>query len=171
MKVEEFLKLFNQGDFLYSVITVTVAVFLLIGIKVFGGIKYKFHLEMPSDMSLLTYGFLCDTGIKALKGDGYWPRYDPLICFGVNKPTILVLVILLNVVLLAVNLKLSSKFSENNSVSLWMPSVGQGGKHKLVEYGKFIIVTGKILLISTLLVSSGLFSLMLFITLQSFFGG
>jgi hypothetical protein len=118
----------------YAMLTVFVTVVLVTLVRVFG--KLPVSLVGP-DLNLLTYGFLWDTGAKALRGVTYWPQFKPLI-FEINKPTTLFVLALLNLLLLGANLKFAH-LVENTPKSarrtwLYSPLVNALGVFSLILF-------------------------------------
>lgn len=96
---------FEAGDLVYAVLTVFITVVIILAIRRFGNLPVALF---GVDLNLLTYGYLWDTAQKALRGTSYWPRWNgPLL--EMNKPTVLFLICLLNLFLLAWNMKILDK--------------------------------------------------------------
>jgi len=91
-------------DIVSALMTVLVTIALLVGIKKFGNIKIGL---VGPEFNLLTYGYLWDTCLLALRGENYWtliPSY--LIPF---KSFLLLAIVLFNAVLMVINLKIANK--------------------------------------------------------------
>jgi hypothetical protein len=97
-------------EFFYSILTVFVTVILLIVVKEFGNIPTS-PLSVGTNLNVLTYGFLWDTSIKALRGQDFWTRF-PLNSVFFTKPVILFLIFVVNFLIMAWNLKLEHMFNE-----------------------------------------------------------
>jgi hypothetical protein len=93
---------FDAGDLVYAVITVFISVVVILAIRRFGNLPIALF---GVDLNLLTYGYLWDTATKALRGTSYWPRWNGTL-LQMNKPTVLLLICLLNLFLLAWNMKI-----------------------------------------------------------------
>jgi len=102
---------FNAGDCAYALITVFISVVVILAMRRFGNLPVALF---GVDLNLLTYGYLWDTATKALKGTEYWPRLNGTVLY-VNKPTILLVTCLLNLFLLAWNMKLLDKIEANTA--------------------------------------------------------
>jgi len=89
----------------YPVLTVFVTVVFVIIVRRFGELPVSF---VGPDLNLLTYGFLWDTAVKALRGDRYWPGFKPL-AWNVNKGTTLFVIAAFNLIVLAANMKLADR--------------------------------------------------------------
>ena len=92
-------------DFFYAFLSVIGTVILVTLVKVFGNLPTSM-LALGTDLNLLTYGFLWDTSIKALRGQEFWSRFPQEDLSFLNKPTILVCIFIVNFLLMAFNLKL-----------------------------------------------------------------
>lgn len=104
----EFLFTVNYIDFFYALMAVFVTVILIILARAFGNLP----VSSPGlDFNLLTYGFLWDTTFRAVRGVEYWSRFDPNT-WPLNKPTTLLTVALVNLILLAWNMKLAHKIEQ-----------------------------------------------------------
>ncbi len=99
---------FSWLELFYASMTAVVTVLLVIGLRVFGKLPVS---SFGPDFNLLTYGFLWDTTINAVKGNQYWDRFDPTV-WPINKPTTLLVIAIFNLVLLAGNMKLANKVEE-----------------------------------------------------------
>jgi len=95
----------QPANLFYGALTAFVSVVLVMLIRKFG--KLPISLIGP-DLNLLTYGFLWDTAVKALRNVEYWPRFQPLM-WNINRPTTLLVIALLNFILLGFNMKLAHK--------------------------------------------------------------
>jgi len=89
----------------YPILTVFVTVVFVIIVRRFGELPVSF---VGPDLNLLTYGFLWDTAVKALRGDQYWPGFKPL-AWNVNKGTTLFVIAAFNLIVLAANMKLADR--------------------------------------------------------------
>ena len=105
-----FLSTFNWLDLFYSMLTAIVTVVLVIGLRVFGNLPVGIF---GPDLNLLTYGFLWDVGIKAMRNVEYWPRFDPT-GWPLNKPTTLITISLINLILMGWNMKLADNVATRN---------------------------------------------------------
>ncbi|MEP6669104.1 MAG: hypothetical protein ABJF10_08130 [Chthoniobacter sp.] len=118
----------------YAILTVFVTVWLVVLVRVFG--KLPVSLVGP-DLNLLTYGFLWDTAMKALKEQPYWPSFEPLL-LGINKPTTLFTIALLNFILLAANFKIAYRVEKmtDGVLKTWIgkPSVTTLGVFSLIVF-------------------------------------
>jgi hypothetical protein len=101
---------FNAGDLAYAIITVFISVIVILAIRRFGNLPVALF---GVDLNLLTYGYLWDTTAKALKGAEYWPRWSGTL-FQLNKATVLFVICLLNLFLLAWNMKILDKIEVNS---------------------------------------------------------
>jgi hypothetical protein len=105
-----FLVSFQWLDLFYAALTVVVTVFLIIGARVFGNLP----VSSPGlDFNLLTYGFLWDTAIRAIRNIDYWPRFDQKH-WPINKASTLVVIALLNLIFLAWNMKLTNHIEKQS---------------------------------------------------------
>ena len=122
---------FETGDLVNAVITVFITVVVILAMRRFGNLPVALF---GVDLNLLTYGYLWDTASKALRGTPYWPRWNgPLL--EMNKPTVLLLICLLNFFLLAWNMKILHKIERYTAAKthlgytnwLWKPvAIGFG---------------------------------------------
>jgi hypothetical protein len=108
LKMDPFAN-FRTGDFAYAVITVVISVVVILAMRRFGNLPIALF---GVDLNLLTYGYLWDTAGKALKGAEYWPRWNRAL-LELNKPTVLFLICLMNLFLLAWNMKLLDKIERS----------------------------------------------------------
>jgi hypothetical protein len=103
------LQTFEPTDFGCALLTVFIAVVLLILIRLFGKLPVSLF---GLDLNLLTYGYLWDTALKALRNQTYWPRLsDPSI----NKAVLLFVICLCNFIFLAWNMKILDSIEKNAS--------------------------------------------------------
>jgi hypothetical protein len=89
----------------YAALTAFVTVFFLVVVRIFGKLPVPF---VGPDLNLLTYGFLWDTTVKALRGAEYWPRFQPL-AWNLNRGTTLFVIATFNLLALAANMKLAHR--------------------------------------------------------------
>jgi hypothetical protein len=90
-------------EFLFSVLVILVTVIIIILAKKFGRIK---NGAWGPELNLLTYGFLWETIISAMRGEPYWMGFSMDAKF---KPLLLAFIMIGNSFLLAWNLKLDDK--------------------------------------------------------------
>lgn len=93
----------SEESIFFSGLTVIVTVLLIALLRAFG--KLPLSLMGP-DFNLLTYGFLWDTSLKALRGQDFWPRFTPIYEW-MNASVVLFMIVLLNLFFLGINLKLA----------------------------------------------------------------
>lgn len=136
----------DMVDLFYAGLSAFVTVGLIILMRMFG--KLPLSLFGP-DLNLLTYGFLWDTSIKAIRGIDYWPNFDPSV-WPINKGTTLLVVALVNLILLAWNFKLSHKVAATYQKS---------GRSAYTEW-----------ILKPFVIALGMTSLILFLLLQSMWG-
>lgn len=106
----------NTGDLSFAVLTVFTTVFLIIFVKIFGGIATS-GSAIGTEFNLLTYGYLWDTCLDAVRGRAYWPRFDLSSTF-LTKPLILLLVCLANFLIMAWNMKIESIINRRTNASI-----------------------------------------------------
>ncbi len=109
--------LFNFFEFFYSILTVVVTVLVVVLVKRFGNIPGS---SIGTDLNTLTYGFLWDIVVKAIRNQEYWPNFNSEYTFHINKPSILLLICLINTILMAWNFKISHQVStQNTRITRW----------------------------------------------------
>ena len=101
----------SAAGFFYAFLSVIGTVILVTLVKVFGNLPTSI-LSLGTDLNLLTYGFLWDTSVKALRGQEFWSRFPQEDLSFLNKPTILVCIFIFNFLLMAFNLKLEHRVTE-----------------------------------------------------------
>lgn len=142
----DIISLIDLKELFYAALSAFVIVGLITLMRMFGNLPLSLF---GPDLNLLTYGFLWDISIKAVRGIDYWPRFDPSV-WPLNKGTTLLVIALLNVILLAWNLKLSRKVETIYEKS---------GRSKYTEW-----------LLKPFVIALGIVSLVLFLLLQSMWG-
>ena len=110
IKLMELLNYISH-DFLYAIFAVIVTVLILFGVRWYGNIP---NSSLCIDLNLLTYGFLWDVAIKAVREREYWPRFDESL-LDLNKGTTLLSIALLNFVFMACNFKLVNKINSSKN--------------------------------------------------------
>lgn len=105
-------------ELFYSLLVVILTVFVVVLVKRYGNIP---GTSIGTDLNILTYGFLCDIAIKAIRGIEYWEKYSPAHVYELPKPTVLLLIFLINTLLMAWNFKITYRATtENGAVSNWL---------------------------------------------------
>jgi len=95
----------SAENFGYSLLTVFLIVLFISILRVFASIN---RTALGPELNLLTYGFLVDVVIKALRGQPYWMHYARPWEWGTRfKPTVLFLIALLNLILMLWNMKVA----------------------------------------------------------------
>jgi hypothetical protein len=108
---------FDFQNVFYAGLTVFVTVIFINIIRTFGKLPVSF---VGPDLNLLTYGFLFDTTLKALRGTVYWPHFHSLLG-EINRPTTLFVISLINLLALGFNMKLAHQAEKmaNSRVKTW----------------------------------------------------
>jgi hypothetical protein len=101
-KLKDIWALVNGLNLFYAVLTVLGIVGLVAAARAFGKLK---PTRLGPDLNLLTYGFLWDISLKALRGGDYWSKFHA-DQWPINKPTTLFVIALVNVLFTAWNMKL-----------------------------------------------------------------
>ncbi|BDT67609.1 hypothetical protein os1_17860 [Comamonadaceae bacterium OS-1] len=92
-------------NFGYSLLTVFLVVMFIGILRAFAGIN---KTALGPELNLLTYGFLVDVAMKAIRNKPYWPRYSTPWDWDVQyKPTVLFLIALMNFILMIWNIKVA----------------------------------------------------------------
>ena len=113
-KVKEIWALVDGLNLFYAVLTVSVVVGLVAAARAFGKLK---PTRLGPDLNLLTYGFLWDITLKAVRGREYWPNFHA-DQWPINKATTLLVIALINVVFTAWNMKLDESISAKGFAGL-----------------------------------------------------
>lgn len=91
---------------LYALLTAVVLVVVVLVMKRFGELKRQ---NFGVELNLLTYGFLAETVITALKGNEYWPNFNN--DYLLSKGAILFIIAISNLFIMGFNFKLEEKTS------------------------------------------------------------
>ena len=98
---------FDAADCGYALLSVFITVVVILLIRLYGKLPVTLF---GVDLNLLSYGYLWETCLKAIRGHSYWPR---LTSPSINKPLLLFVICLLNVLLLAWNMKILHNIETN----------------------------------------------------------
>jgi hypothetical protein len=95
----------SAENFGYSLLTVFLVVVFIGFLRVVAGVN---KTPLGPELNLLTYGFLVDVVMKALRGQPYWEHYSRPWTLGLQyKATFLFLIALLNFILMMWNIKVA----------------------------------------------------------------
>lgn len=103
--VDSIWTLVNRMDLFYAGLAVFFSVFAVALIRYFGNLPVG---RVGTDLNLLTYGFLWDTALKALRPLEYWPRFQQDL-WPINKGTTLLVIATCNLILMGFNMKLADR--------------------------------------------------------------